>query len=120
MVFARGPNPSTRDLFEAQRANIGDLWSAPVERTELTTADVDGGPTLALGGRLLVYFTIRSGGTGGTDLYTATRDAPMQPFTNLTELTELNTVDDDQDPWISEDGRVLVFSRNGDLYMAVR
>lgn len=54
----------------------------------------------------------------------AERATAADPFTNLRELAELNSTATDWDPWISEDGRYLMFgsdrSGNHEIYEASR
>jgi hypothetical protein len=120
LFFARGTSVATRDIYEASRPGTTGTWDTIVARTELNTADLDAGSTVAIDGRLVVFFTARPGDAGGSDLYTATRSGPMAAFTNIVPLSELNTAGDEEDPWLSEDGHYLVFSRDGDLYEVSR
>jgi hypothetical protein len=41
----------------------------------------------------------------------AKRPTAMSPFANADPLTGLNTAADEDDPWISPDGQVLMFTR---------
>jgi Tol biopolymer transport system component len=56
-----------------------------------------------------VYFcAVRPGGCGGTDLYVL---APGSGNDSITPITELNSPLDDDSPFLSPDGKYLVFNR---------
>jgi hypothetical protein len=72
---------------------------------------------------LTVYFASdRVGGSGGRDIWKATRTTLNDAFGNPTNITELNTASIDEPSWISDDGcRIYVSSTIGgtaDLYVA--
>ncbi len=58
-------------------------------------------------------------GTGAIDLWMASRGSIEEPFTNIRELTEIDTVNNDSGPYISPDGLTLYFGSSnrvgGDL-----
>lgn len=112
IVFSRGSSGTARDLYEATRASIAAPFGAPRQLAALATGANEGGPMLALGGTSIVFFSDRA---GGNDLYLATRATPSSPFGPPQVLAELSTAGDESDPWISEDGRYLVFARDGVL-----
>jgi hypothetical protein len=119
MVFCTGASAAERDIFEATRpSGVGD-WNGAVERTELNTSDTDAAPILARGGRLILFYSNRPG-TSGEDLFMAVRASVDEPFTDIRPIDELNTNGDEGDPWISEDGRHVVFVRDGVLMEASR
>lgn len=108
------------DVYRSTRASAADPWSAPVPVTELNSDDVESEPwpdgpqtTIVLGSR-------RPGGAGGTDLYEARRATADDPFGAPMPIVELNTDANDTDPWLSPDGRTLVFTRGDDLYITTR
>lgn len=87
--------------------------------TELNTAGADRAPSATALGDIIMF---DRGFDLSRDLYEA-YDAGA--VFEVVEHPELNTAVDDADPWISPDGRIVVFSskRDGgddDLYMAVR
>lgn len=62
-------------VFTASRATVGDIFSAPMELTQLpmvTNGMAAGSPDLSADGRTLYYFV----STGQIDLYTVTRSCP--------------------------------------------
>jgi hypothetical protein len=59
---------------------------------------------------------------GPADLYVSARRSIEDPFGEPVALTDLNTANDERDPWLSEDGKQLYFSsdRSGhyEIYVA--
>jgi Tol biopolymer transport system component len=114
-----------RALFEATRASTSDAWSTPVKLTALETAGSERSPCLAENGLALYFSSDRASGTANVhDLFVATRATVADPFGTPQPLVELDSSGDNDDPWISPDGHVLVFAsqRTGDsaIYQATR
>jgi hypothetical protein len=62
------------DLWASTRPTTLDLWSMPVNLGEtVNSGDDDGGPALSADGTALYFYSTRSGGFGGRDLYVTTR-----------------------------------------------
>jgi WD40-like Beta Propeller Repeat len=62
------------DLWVSTRATTLDLWCKPVNLGEtVNSAADDGGPALSFDGTALYFYSTRSGGFGGRDLYVTTR-----------------------------------------------
>ena len=62
------------DLWTATRASITAPWSAPVNLgAVVNSANGDQRPSLSWDGTSLYFMSARPGGSGGTDLYVATR-----------------------------------------------
>jgi hypothetical protein len=97
------------DMFISTRASSSDPWSTPVAITELNLAMEDGAGRLLRGDLELWFHSARPGGTGGTDLWVATRPSITDPFGAPVELAELNSTSADWDLWVSADTRYLVF-----------
>jgi hypothetical protein len=57
-------------------------------------------------------------------MYVATRSTASEPFGTPVPVTELNTANDDDDPWLSADGHILLMtsdrSGNYEIYEARR
>ena len=58
---------------------------------------------------LSIYWCSRRGASA--DIWSATRPSREQPFVEIALVDELNTSLDEDDPWISPDGRTMYFSR---------
>jgi hypothetical protein len=64
------------DLWASTRPTVASPWSAPVNLgAPVNSSADDGHPYLSADGRTLVSYSSRPGGSGGRDLYTATRSA---------------------------------------------
>ena len=121
IVFESTRGAGDANLWIATRPAITSAWSAPQMIT--SSADPEGSPYLASDGRTLLFNAIRPGGNGMADLYLATRAAEGDPFVAETRI-DISGASNDEDPWLSNDGRVLFFAnnQNGDveLYEARR
>lgn len=92
-----------QDLWVSTRAALGDPWGAPALAPFNTGAN-DGGPTLSADGRVVVW-------ARGGDLYFAYRDDPAGAFGPPQELVEFNTPVVETTPFLRDDGRELLFTR---------
>ncbi|HEY5922090.1 MAG TPA: hypothetical protein VIV11_10490 [Kofleriaceae bacterium] len=110
------------DLWRTTRAAEADPWLPPTVVTELSTAAYEGDPWTDESATLLWF--ARGPDSSTLDLFTASRASPVDAWTNVTKVSELATAATDADPWLSPDGRTLVFvsSRDGtfDIFMATR
>lgn len=97
------------DLFYAERDSQAAAWRAPIELTALNTNGHEGSPFLSAD-KLTLYFDTDRGGS--LDLYMSRRASTSDPFPAPVPIAELNTMDSEQDPWVSSDGRRLWFSSN--------
>jgi hypothetical protein len=63
------------DLWVSTRANTSDPWSTPAKNLgpAVNTRAAEGGPALSCDGTTLYFYSTRSGGVGGEDLYVTTR-----------------------------------------------
>jgi Tol biopolymer transport system component len=120
LTVCRGVTSTSRDILESRRASPSDPWETPVSRDELDSSANDGGAMLARGARWIVFFSSRAGASGASALYFATRADRTVAFDAPMRIVELDSADDEADPWISEDGSHLVFTRAGDLFEARR
>lgn len=62
-----------RDIWVSTRASTSAQWNPPVNLTSLNSDSEDESPSLSPDGSVLYFFSPRSGGSGLTDLYAATR-----------------------------------------------
>jgi Tol biopolymer transport system component len=61
------------DIYVSTRASVSAPWNPPVNVTSLNTAINEGSPTLSPDGSILYFNSVRPGGSGIADLYTAVR-----------------------------------------------
>ena len=116
-------DPRSLDIYLAMRASTSAAWGTPVALTEANSPRTDGDARLVAGG-LELYLSSNRTGSAGTDLYVATRSATTEPFSSPLLIAELNSRDNETDPWISEDRRYIVFASdrtgNNEIYEATR
>lgn len=101
---------------------------APPRR--LDTGDPLGGnaaPHVSPDGLTIYFVTSRAGGSGGNDIWTATRSDASAPFESAVPVTALNTDVGEHSPSLTADGKTVYFAsdRDGgkgdyDLYVASR
>jgi Tol biopolymer transport system component len=112
------------DLWIAQRAMRNDAFSTPTNLTELNTANDETGPALTSDGLTLFFVSNRAGGSGGYDIWYASRSDTASPFGTARNLTVVNSTSTDQDTAVSADGRELFFGsyRSGarELWRSIR
>lgn len=113
------------DLVRFERDALGDPWSEPELIEALQTPGLDCGAWVDASKRTIAFFSDRQGPPASTDLYVATRADVDQPFGIPMPIEGLNSLWLDDDPWISQDGRVVYFASdrpgtNQDIYMAER
>jgi len=111
LVFAsqRGA-ASAPHLFAAMRPDASAAWQSAAEITALASAWQDSDPALFSDGRALLFASRRLTQGGTTDLFQATRADVSSPFaSSLAPVSELNTSAAEEDPWVSQDGRHIVF-----------
>ena len=115
------------DLFVSNLMPDG-TFSAPLPVADLNSAANERGISIRFDGLEVFIMSTRAGGSGGQDLWTATRESVSDPWSVLTNLGPLiNTTATDGEPHISSDRETLYFSssRTGgfggqDLYMVTR
>lgn len=101
--------PGDWDLFWAERHE--GSWSELVPIGSVNTAADELAPHLSRDGRWLYFSSNRVGGEGGFDLYVCRRKAAgWSAPENLGP--EVNSLADELDPALSDDGLVLYFSAN--------
>jgi len=107
------------ELWEATRSMPSGAWGPPAKIAELNTSDGDLGPCYADGGLTLYFYSDRPG-SAGADIYRASRPSLTAPFGAAEPVAELNTSGRDEDPWLSPDGRTILFTRDDAIYQATR
>lgn len=101
-------------------------WSAPVKIAELSGADSEDDPSLPDDMLEIFFGSTRPGGEGAEDIWTATRTAVDQPWSNIHPVAELSSIDTDTTIKVSSDGLAIMFASDRDtlgetdLYLATR
>lgn len=121
VVFNRGVPDHSYDLFQA--TSDGGIWSQPAALVNLSSTAYEADSHLDPGG-VELYFAGELPDAEGRDMYVARRTAAGDDFAAPERVAELATPSADEDPWVSPDRRLIVFSsdRSGDqeLYWATR
>jgi hypothetical protein len=111
-----------QELWLAHRDSVGSAWNAPtlMPISDPTLKDSDA----VFAPDALEIWWVRAVTNDDEDLYFARRAATDEPFGTPTPATELNSNFLEGDPWLSVDGREIVFfsTRTGErlLYRATR
>jgi hypothetical protein len=107
------------EIMVAQRRSTRSNWSTPrVLGAYVQTPAHDRGLSLTLEQRYpqyLYYATTRDREAGNYDIYVAVNQGLRSgTFTSPTSVDEVNTKEDERDPWLTGDGQHLFFSRKTD------
>jgi hypothetical protein len=80
MIVTSGRPPASNanaDLWVSTRSTTADAWSTPVNLgSTVNTTSFDGAPALSWDGETMFFYSNRSGGVGGNDLWMTTRSHP--------------------------------------------
>ena len=108
-------------LYVATRPTPADPFANATELVELNGPGYDGGPWVDSTGKRILFHSHRA---SSEDIYYATRDGIGAAWTAPVLMPDINSAANDDDPWMSPDGRTIVFSsdRAGDfnLYISTR
>jgi Tol biopolymer transport system component len=115
-VLVRDQGMTGADLLEGMLGG-----GSPTVIAALSSPGFDSSPYLTPD-CLSIYFA--SDRSGSTDLFEAHRSSVAEPWLPPTPVADFNTGFNEEDPWISRDARLFLFSRNvgatSDLYIAAR
>lgn len=112
LVFYRQINSTDRDIFISTRTTSVMPWATPVPIPEINTMGIERSPFLTADGLTIWFSSDRASGTAGSnDIYVATRTSPDTVFGTPAPENELNSPQDDDDPSLSADSRIIVFTR---------
>jgi Tol biopolymer transport system component len=116
LYFSSNRN-GTSDIWMASRKSQG--WGNPqVLPSPINTSSYDGMYTQTTDGTVYVE-SDRAGGQGGFDVWRISPPRPGQPQQAQNLGAPVNTGGDNNDPFVSPDGRYLVFGSNyDDLFVA--
>jgi hypothetical protein len=115
------------DLYMSELQADGS-WGPSSAVPGLSSSATDNRPTLRHDGREIFFYSARTGGLGGSDLWTATRDTVDAAWSTPVNLgAPVNTGDTELHPYLAADAGSLFFSssRSGgsgglDLYVTTR
>ncbi|MBX2876472.1 MAG: OmpA family protein [Saprospiraceae bacterium] len=115
MVFTfcqSGPDLGGCDLFYAEKC--GGDWSKP-KRIEgpINTAAWEAQPSLSADGNLLLFASDRPGGQGGRDIWASRRSRSGRWGKPVNLGPSINTVNNDQCPFLHADGRTFYLCSDG-------
>jgi hypothetical protein len=105
------------DIYTSDRANLDAPWSEP-QRVSALSSSADDLISAVLEGTLAL-FSRRDGDTG-YHLWWARRDSALDDWSTPEPIDEIERDGDDSDPFVVRDAGQLLFSRDGDLYIAER
>jgi Tol biopolymer transport system component len=112
-------------VFMATRASSSSPFGTPVEVPGINdTAATDSGGVLSQDGLEIFFYSTRTGGSGQSDIWHATRASTTASFDAPTNVSELNTSNIELTSWLSPDRCRILFSSDRlgtyDLWMATR
>lgn len=109
MVFYSRTVSGDAALFRTSRKNASASWDTPVPVSELNISHWTLDPGLHSDGLGLVFGSAGGDGQASADLYESVRPVNGS-FSMPVARSELNSLQDEGDPWLSDDGRYIIFS----------
>jgi len=110
MIFATLRGTPDLHLFSASRADVSAPWGDVTELADINSSWQDRDPAMFDHERALVFASRRTGQGRTSDLFQVIRTDATAAFVDApAPLTELNTDAWEGDPWLSSDGRHLLF-----------
>jgi hypothetical protein len=102
------------DIYVSTRTTTNDPWGSPVNLGSTVNSSVwDWGPSLSADGLSLFFTSVRSGGSGGDDIWVTTRDTIDDSWGEPVNLgPTVNSSAAETCPNISADGSTLFFHSN--------
>lgn len=94
------------ELYRSTRPTRTSPWGPPELVTELNTAFDESSASLSPDGNAIYFHSDRD---VGLHLYVAVRPARGQPYGPPVRITGLDDAPQHEDPWISADGRLLLY-----------
>lgn len=104
-----------------------DIWEGEVKGTKISKEKPlkgysnsdrwDSQASISCDGRLLFFASNRAGGYGGTDIWMSKRETDGSWSTPENLGANVNTPDDEEAPFITNDGKTIYFSSTGHLGM---
>ena len=110
------------DLFAADFDEETGAYGTLVGVPGINTQEPEYSGRFAMGGLVFTFHSERPGNAGRSDGYVATRSSLEEPFGSAVPIAAMNTVNNDEDVWLSDDLCTLFCAtRNGpdqDLFVA--
>ncbi len=107
-----GAGSGNWEIYVTKRPTTDAQWGTPVNLgLPVSTSAMEGWPGISADGLMLFYCSTRSGGSGGPDIWVATRatkDAPWDEPVNLGPTINSSTWE--ATPYLSPDGSTLYFA----------
>ena len=100
------------DTWLATRTQPSAAFEEPVNLSEVNSGSGDTGPSWSPDTLSIYFASDRPGGSGGNDIWVATRPDPQSPFEAPVNVAELNGSDSEIGPELSADGTEIVFTSN--------
>jgi hypothetical protein len=112
-------------IYMSTRTTTTGTFTTPALISELDDpAAVDSGGVLSADKLEIFFYSDRTGGSGQSDIYHATRSSPSAAFGTPTPVTELDSANIELMNWLSPDRCTVVFSSDRlgtyDIWMATR
>ena len=100
------------DLWVARRTKISDPWESPLNLGPPVNSPFhEANPSISYDGLTLYFDSDRTGGYGNFDIWVTTRVTKQSPWRETVNLgPTINTATYDAEPFISNDGLVLLFT----------
>lgn len=120
LYFSRGP-----EIYASEQASDGS-WRLAAPVAELNSTVNDNRPNVRKDGLEVVFDSNRVGGSGGQDIWSATRASVADPWSTPISLAVLNTAAGELRASFSWDGSTLYFGRSpgpvgsSDLFFTTR
>jgi Tol biopolymer transport system component len=112
LALTRNTAAGSPDISFATRGSPSAQWGNVTVATELNSSASDNNVFLSANKLTVCFDSHRASVT--SDIYCATRSSATQPFDTPAPLTQINSMGNDSDPWLSADGKLLVFFSDRD------
>lgn len=124
-LFFQNNTSGNMDIYVSTRASASDPWGSATAVSELNTSSNDTTAEVAPDGLTIWITSERPGGAGARDIWVSSRPTRAAAWSAPTNVTELNTPQDEQAASSVGDTLTIVFhstrdAADGDIYVATR
>lgn len=112
LAFSESIADGPEDIYLAARGDVAAAFGSALPANGVNTGDSEGTGFLSGSALTLYFFSDRSGGPGGRDIYRATRSDELDDFADIRPVEGVNGDADDHMPWLSSDERIIYFASN--------